>query len=99
MRLAVWMADLCYPHPSAAKAGSTREQTQAFADRLAGEQAKLTEALDLYSQSIVSRLNQASVALAREFRDSSEDLHTRVATAGETAVAAVARQGEATAAA
>ncbi len=71
-------------------------QTQTFADRLASEQGKLTEALDLYGQSIVARLNQASVALAREFRDSSEDLYKRVADAGEAAVVAVARQGEAT---
>ena len=73
-------------------------QTKIIADRLGTEQGRLTEALDIYGESIVSRLNTASVSLAREFRDSGEALNKRVETAGANAVAAIARQADSSAA-
>ncbi len=72
---------------------------QRLAEALGVEQTKLTEALDLYGQSIQSRLNTSSVSLAREFRDSGELLGRRLETVADTAVAAIGKQGEAIAAA
>ena len=64
-------------------ASLVRDHFQELAVRLGAEQAKLTEALDLYGQSIQARLNSSSVALAREFRDSGEQLSKRIEAAGE----------------
>jgi hypothetical protein len=74
-------------------------QTRIIAEKLGAEQGRLTEALKIYGETIVSRLNTASISLAREFRDSGEALNKRVETAGAAAVAAIARQAEASAAA
>lgn len=68
------------------------EQGQMIAERLAAEQTKVTEALEIYGQSIETRLNLASVALAREFRDCGDVLNRRVESAGEAAIGAIARQ-------
>ncbi len=73
--------------------------TRIIADRLAEEQKRLTEALEIYGESIVSRLNLASVSVAREFRDGGEALNKRIDTAGHAAVASIARQAETAAAA
>lgn len=62
---------------------------------LATEESKLTEALDLYAQSISSRLNFASVSFAREFRDGGEQLNERMTATAEAAAANIARHGEA----
>lgn len=70
-------------------------QTSDLAGAFAAQEAKTTEALDLYAHSISSRLNLASVSLAREFRDSGEQLNAHMAATAEAAVANIARHGEA----
>jgi ParB family chromosome partitioning protein len=66
----------------------------AFSGRLAEEQSQLTQALDLYGETIAGRLKLASVALAREFRDNADLLQQRMQSTGEATVSGLARQGE-----
>lgn len=68
--------------------------TRMISDRLGEEQKRVTEALEIYGESIVSRLNLASVSVAREFRDGGEALNKRIETASVAAVASIARQAE-----
>jgi hypothetical protein len=68
--------------------------TQVFADRLSEERAKAAEALELYSESITSRLNLASVSLTREYRDSAEQLRLSLENSGDAAAKVLTRRGQ-----
>ena len=74
--------------------GAMSAHTQVFADRLGEERAKAAEALELYGESITARLNLASVALAREYRDNAEQLRQSLENAGDVAAKALTRRGQ-----